>query len=267
MCEQGKVYLVGAGPGDPELLTLKALRLIERADVVVYDRLVAEGVLELVPEGVSRINVGKASGHHSLAQPEINELLVRLARGKRCVVRLKGGDPFVFGRGSEEALYLRRHGIPFEVVPGITAATACSAYAGVPLTHRGVSRGVRLVTGHFQEGQVLDLDWRSLADPQSTLVVYMGLSNLQLIARQLIQAGLPADTPALAVQDGTLPQQRRVFACLRELPQRVARAGMAAPLLLIIGRTVALADQLDWYLADDDTREYGHVAAQRGLSA
>ena len=267
MCEQGKVYLVGAGPGDPELLTLKALRLIERADVVVYDRLVAEGVLELVPEGVSRINVGKASGRHSLGQPEINELLVRLARGKRCVVRLKGGDPFVFGRGSEEALYLRRHGIPFEVVPGITAATACSAYAGVPLTHRGVSRGVRLVTGHFQEGQVLDLDWRSLADPQSTLVVYMGLSNLQLISRQLIQAGLPADTPALAVQDGTLPQQRRVFASLRELPQRVARAGMAAPLLLIIGRTVALADQLDWYLADDDTREYGHVAARRGLSA
>jgi uroporphyrin-III C-methyltransferase/precorrin-2 dehydrogenase/sirohydrochlorin ferrochelatase/uroporphyrin-III C-methyltransferase len=267
MCEQGKVYLVGAGPGDPELLTLKALRLVEQADVVVYDRLVAEGVLDLIPEGVSRINVGKASGHHSLAQKEINELLVRLARGRRCVVRLKGGDPFVFGRGSEEALHLRRHGIPFEVVPGITAATACSAYAGVPLTHRGTSRGVRLVTGHFQEDQVLELDWRSLADPQATLVIYMGLSNLKLIARQLVQAGLAPDTPALAVQDGTLPQQRRVFGPLCELPQRVARAGMAAPLLAIIGRTVALADELDWYLSDENAGEYGHVATRRGLSA
>lgn len=259
-CEQGKVYLVGAGPGDPELLTVKALRLIESADVVVYDRLVSEGVLQLVPEGVSRISVGKASGRHSLRQDEINALLVRLAHSGRCVVRLKGGDPFVFGRGSEEALHLRSSGIPFEVVPGITAATACSAYAGVPLTHRGMSRGVRLVTGHLREDQEIELDWRALADPEATLVVYMGLSNLQRIVTRLTEAGLDPDMPALAVQDGTLPHQRRVFGALQDLPQKVAEYGLGAPMLLIIGRTVALADELDWYQSNDFSPEDYHVA-------
>jgi len=264
MHEQGKVYLVGAGPGDPELLTLKALRLLEQADVVVYDRLISQDVLDLIPGGVSRISVGKAAGRHSMPQDQINELLASLARHRRRVVRLKGGDPFIFGRGSEEALYLRRRGIPFEVVPGITAAAACSAYAGVPLTHRGLSRGVRLVTGHFRDDEPIDLDWRALADPESTLVVYMGLANLGRISSELLAAGLPPDTPALAVQNGTTPEQRRVFSDLRKLPQRVQEAGLGAPLLIIIGRTVALADELNWYLSDE---EACHVAVDRSVRA
>ncbi len=259
--QQGRVYLVGAGPGDPELLTLKAARLLEQADVVVYDRLVSEGVLARIPEGVSRIHVGKAAGHHSLPQDEINALLVRLARGGRQVVRLKGGDPFVFGRGSEEALYLRRHGIPFEVVPGITAAAACTAYAGVPLTHRGMARGVRLVTGHLREDHSLALDWRALADPEATLVIYMGLSTLDTVVARLLEQGMDPHTPAMAVQNGTLPQQRQVQADLRGLPEAVAGAGLAAPLLIVIGRTVALAGELDWFgTADEDGRAV-HAAA------
>ena len=260
MCDQGKVYLVGAGPGDPELLTVKALRLIEQADVVVYDRLVATGVLQLIPEGISRINVGKASGHHRMSQDEINELLLRLARAGRCVVRLKGGDPFIFGRGSEEALYLRRGGVPFEVVPGITAATACTSYAGVPLTHRGMSRGVRLVTGHLRDDEDIDLDWRALSDPESTLVIYMGLANLERISKRLIQAGLNPDMPALAVQNGTLPEQRRVLGVLRNLPARVAAQGMQAPLLIIVGPTVGLAEELDWCTPENFPMENVHAA-------
>lgn len=257
--EQGKVFLVGAGPGDPELLTLKAARLIGQADVVVYDRLISRDILARIPDGVSRIHVGKASGRHSLPQDEINELLLRLARAGRQVVRLKGGDPFVFGRGSEEALYLRRHGIPFEVVPGITAAAACTAYAGVPLTHRGMARGVRLVTGHLREDHALDLDWRALSDPEATLVIYMGLANLERIVAQLAAVGMDPQTPAMAVQNGTLPEQRQVYACLRDLPQRVAEAGLGAPLLLVIGRTVALADELDWFT--------GHLAREDAADA
>ncbi|MGD2117176.1 MAG: uroporphyrinogen-III C-methyltransferase [Chromatiales bacterium] len=264
MNKQGKVYLVGAGPGDAELLTLKALRLIEQADVVVYDRLVSQDILDMIPGGVSRISVGKAAGRHSVPQHEINELLVNLARHDRLIVRLKGGDPFIFGRGSEEALYLRRHGIRFEVVPGITAAAACSAYAGVPLTHRGLSRGVRLVTGHFRDDEPIDLDWRALADPDSTLVVYMGLANLARISGHLLAAGLASDTPAMAVQNGASSAQRRVFANLATLPERVAEAGLSAPVLIIIGRTVALADELDWYLSDEEAR---HVALDRSLHA
>lgn len=255
MYQQGKVYLVGAGPGDPELLTLKALRLIEQADVVVYDRLISLEILQLIPEGVTRISVGKASGRHSMSQTDINELLASLTRSRRRVVRLKGGDPFIFGRGSEEALSLRRRGISFEVVPGITAAAACSAYAGVPLTHRGLSRGVRLVTGHFRDDEPIDLDWRTLVDPESTLVVYMGLANLAHISSKLLAAGLAPDTPALAVQNGTTPEQRRVFADLRSLPQRVQKAGLGAPLLVILGRTVALADELHWYVSDEEARD------------
>ena len=243
----GRVYLVGAGPGDPDLLTIKALRLLQNADVVVYDRLVSNEVLALVPAGVTRISVGKASGHHSLPQGEINALLVRLATPGREVVRLKGGDPFVFGRGSEEALHLRRHGIAFEVVPGITAAAACSAYAGVPLTHRGLARGVRLVTGHFAEDRTLDLDWRALADPDATLVVYMGLSNLDRLCTELLAQGMDPATPALAVQDGTTSRQRRVFGDLTTLPERVRGSGLRAPVLILVGRTVALVGELDWF--------------------
>ena len=247
MQQTGKVYLVGAGPGDPDLLTVKALRLMQTADVVVYDRLVSATILDLIPAGVSRIDAGKSSGNHCMPQDEINQLLVSLAQRRRNVVRLKGGDPFIFGRGSEEALYLRRQGVEFEVVPGITAAAACSAYAGVPLTHRGVSRGVRLVIGHFRNDERIDLDWRALADPDATLVVYMGKSNLRRICRQLVAAGMDPATPALAVQHGTTPQQRRVFGDLLTLADRVRSLGLGSPLLFIVGRTVALAGELDWF--------------------
>lgn len=243
----GTVYLVGAGPGDPDLLTVKAHRLLLQADVIVHDRLVSDRVLDLVPSGVVRIPVGKESGRHCVPQAQINDLLVDQARRHARVVRLKGGDPFVFGRGSEEALHLRRHGIPFEVVPGITAATACSAYAGVPLTHRGASRGVQFVTGHFRDDQPVDLDWATLANPDTTLVIYMGLAHLPLICRQLVAAGLAATTPALAVQDGTTDHQRQLTTTLAELPARVRGAGLMPPVLVVIGRTVALAEELAWF--------------------
>jgi uroporphyrin-III C-methyltransferase/precorrin-2 dehydrogenase/sirohydrochlorin ferrochelatase/uroporphyrin-III C-methyltransferase len=247
MLHTSKVYLVGAGPGDPDLLTVKALRLLQTADVVVYDRLISDAILQLVPSGVTRIFVGKANGHHSLPQPEINELLVSLACHNRRIVRLKGGDPFVFGRGSEEALHLKRHGIAFEVVPGVTSAAACATYAGVPLTHRGLSRRVQLITGHFRDNEPLDFDARTLADPDSTLVIYMGLANLQRICNRLMVAGLPASTPALAVQDGTTPAQRRVLTDLRQLPAQVKAAGLEPPVLVVIGRTVSLSAELDWF--------------------
>lgn len=244
---KGKVYLVGAGPGDPGLLTVKALELLRSADAVVYDRLVSPAVLELIPPGVSRIAVGKAPGCHSRKQHEINELIANLAASGRSVVRLKGGDPFIFGRGSEEALYLRGRCIDFEVVPGVTAAAACSAYAGVPLTHRGLSRGVRIVTGHFRDDEPIDLDWRALADPDATLVVYMGLANVVRICDALTAHGMDASMPAVAIQDGTTERQRRVFGTLSDLSDRIDEAGLSSPVLLVIGRTVELARALDWF--------------------
>lgn len=252
----GKVYLVGAGPGDPGLLTLRAHELLQSADVVVYDRLVSPAILELIPDGVTRLSVGKASGSHSMPQDEINALLVSLCVADsdrpRQVVRLKGGDPFVFGRGSEEALHLRAHGVAFEVVPGVTAAIACSAYAGIPLTHRGLSHGVRLVTGHFLENKRLKLDWRSLADPDTTLVVYMGLSSLDRICTALVNQGMDPATPAVAIQDGTTDRQRRVFGDLTTLASRVRSSRLAAPVMVVIGRTVALAGRLDWFAIDKE---------------
>lgn len=232
------VYLVGAGPGDPELLTLKAARVLERADAVVYDRLVGEGVLDLVPRGAMRIFVGKASAAQHPSQAEINDLLLRLARPGRVVVRLKGGDPLVFGRGSEEAAHLAAHGVPFMVIPGITAAAGCAAAAGIPLTHRGLATGVRFLTGHCQAGAGLDLNWQSLADPDTTLVVYMGLANLPEISARLIAAGLPAETPAAAIASGTTPEQRVCAATLGVLPQRVLTAALEPPVLIVIGRVV-----------------------------
>jgi uroporphyrin-III C-methyltransferase/precorrin-2 dehydrogenase/sirohydrochlorin ferrochelatase/uroporphyrin-III C-methyltransferase len=238
------VYLVGAGPGDPELLTLKAVRALERADVVVYDRLVSADVLAMVPTGTMRIFVGKACARHAMPQDEINALLVRLARAGHRVVRLKGGDPFVFGRGSEEATHLARHGVAVEVVPGVTAASACCAALGIPLTHRGLASGVRFVTGHSRSG-ALDLDWDRLADPDTTLVIYMGLANLPLIARRLEAAGLAPDTPAAAIAGATLPEQAVCVAPLARLPEAVREAGLAAPVLVVIGRVVALAAEVD----------------------
>ncbi len=264
MKNAGVVYLVGAGPGDPELLTVKALRLIQSADVVVFDRLVAPEIMELVPQGTARITVGKSPGHHCVPQAEINELLVNLAQRSRRIVRLKGGDPFIFGRGSEEALELHRRGVRFEVVPGITAAAAASAYAGIPLTHRAMSRGVRLVTGHLRDNEALELDWQSLADPEATLVVYMGLSNLGAIVDRLVEAGRAADTPAAAVQEGSTKRQRSVRATLGSLPQAVADAGLQAPVAIIVGETVTLAEQLEWFQPSIEIEEEGHAASFAG---
>lgn len=247
MSETSMVYLVGAGPGDPDLLTVKALRLLQSAECIVYDRLVSEDILKLIPSGISRIAVGKQVGHHCVPQDEINTLLVRLAESGRKVVRLKGGDPYIFGRGSEEALYLRSKGINFEIIPGITAASACSAYAGIPLTHRGMSRRVNFLTGHFKNDEQLDVAWDKLADPEATLVIYMGLANLEMIASRLISAGLPGDTPAAAIQNGTTRQQQRCLTTLAKLPEDVRESGMQAPVMLVIGQVVSLADELDWF--------------------
>jgi len=241
-----KVYLVGAGPGDPDLLTVKALKALEQADVVVYDRLVSDAVLDLIGSGVMRIFVGKAASNHHLPQDDINALLVRLAGSNHTVVRLKGGDPFIFGRGSEEALYLARHGVPFEVVPGITAASGISASLGIPLTHRELSTGVRFVTGHARAGHALDLDWKSLACAQTTLVFYMGLANLPEISERLIGEGLSPSTPAAAVSHGTAPGQRQCVGTLQSLPGLVADLDLPAPVLIVVGRVVGLADALNW---------------------
>ena len=247
MSTTGIVYLVGAGPGSPDLLTLRAARLLADAQVVVYDRLVGDEILAMIPVGTSRIAVGKAPGMHCVPQHEINALLVASAARGRRVVRLKGGDPFVFGRGSEEALYLRAHGIPFEVVPGVTAASAACAYAGIPLTHRGQSRVVQLVTGHLQEGDELELPWTALAQGDTTLAIYMGLANLPQITARLIGAGLAPETPAAAVQSGTTRDQRRVLGSVANLPALVSAAGLKAPVLIVVGPVVGLAETLDWF--------------------
>ncbi|OAN50584.1 uroporphyrin-III methyltransferase [Paramagnetospirillum marisnigri] len=248
--QHGRVALVGAGPGDPDLLTVKALRLIQSAQVVVYDRLVSREIMELIPASAERIYAGKALGHHHLVQDEINELLLTLARSGRDVVRLKGGDSFVFGRGSEEALHLARHGIHFEVVPGISAAAGCTSYGGIPLTHRGLATGVQFVPGHLREGKGLDLRWDKLADPDTTLVIYMGLQSLPETSAELIKAGLPCDTPAAAIENGTTPRQRRVIGTLADLPERTRAAGLQAPTLIVIGKVVSLAGELDWFMTE-----------------
>ena len=241
---QGIVYLVGAGPGDPELLTIKARRLLGEADVIVYDRLVSAEILALIPPGTARISVGKQPKSHPVPQAEINTLLVRLAEGGRNVVRLKGGDPYLFGRGSEEAEHLVANGIRFEVVPGVTSATGCAAAFGMPLTHRGLASGVRFITGHCRDDIELDLDWRGLADADTTLVIYMGLANLPQIAVRLISHGLSEATPAAAVCNGTRPQQRCIVSTIGEIAGAVADAGLDGPILIYVGRVVALASVL-----------------------
>lgn len=237
----GKVFLVGAGPGDPELLTVKAVRTLEAAQVVVYDRLVSAAVLALVPKGAARIDVGKQPGSHPVPQTEINQVLVRLAKSGRVVVRLKGGDPLLFGRGGEEALALAAAGIPFEVVPGITAAQACAAALRVPLTQRGAATGVRYLTGHCRADRALDFDWRGLADPRTTLVVYMGLANIAEIATQLIAHGRDPQTPVLAVSRGTLPDQRCLVSSLQTIAEDARDAGLPSPTLFVVGEVVTLA--------------------------
>ncbi len=241
------VSLVGAGPGDPDLLTLKAYKLIKAAQIVVYDRLVSEDILKLIPPGVKKIYVGKTSGSHHMNQDEINQLLLSLAKKNRNVVRLKGGDPFIFGRGSEEALYLVKHKINFEYVPGITAASACSAYAGIPLTHRGVASSVRLITGHSRTGSLLDLNWKSLADKDTTLVFYMGLASLSQLREKLLAENLAASTPAAVIENGTRDKQRRCLSTLDRLPVDVAAMNIQSPALIVIGEVVNFAQDLDWF--------------------
>jgi len=242
----GKVYLVGAGPGDPDLLTVKAARVLGRAGAVVYDRLVSASVLELAPQDAARVYVGKAAGDHHLPQDRINDLLLNLARSGLRVVRLKGGDPLIFGRGSEEARHLQNHGVEFEIVPGITAASGVSAALGLPLTHRGLASGVRYVTGHCRADTDLDLDWKGLADPDTTLVLYMGLANLPQIAGRLMAEGLSPATPVAAVASATTEGQRQAVTTLGNAVSAMAELDLPAPVLFIIGRVVSLADALNW---------------------
>ncbi|GMI93756.1 urophorphyrin methylase 1 [Hibiscus trionum] len=238
----GNVFLVGTGPGDPDLLTLKAVKVIQKADLLLYDRLVSNAVLDLVGPDARLLYVGKTAGYHSRTQEEIHELLLSFAEAGANVVRLKGGDPLVFGRGGEEMDFLQQQGIQVKVIPGITAASGISAELGIPLTHRGVAISVRFLTGHSRKGGTDPLFVaENAADPDSTLVVYMGLSTLPSLAQKLIHHGLPPDTPAAAVERGTTPEQRTVFAELKDLADKIKTAELVSPTLIIIGKVVALS--------------------------
>jgi uroporphyrin-III C-methyltransferase len=264
MINKGFVSLVGSGPGDAELMTVKAVRLLQEADVVVYDRLVSSEILDLIPAGVSRISVGKEAGKHCVPQNQINETIVNLAKKGHNIVRLKGGDPYMFGRGGEEVIALRKHNIKFEVVPGVTAASGCGAYAGIPLTHRGLSRSVRFITGHFNNNEPLDIDWQRVADPDCTLVIYMGLGNLSQICNSLINAGLSSSTPAAAIESGTTKKQQRVLSQLDQLHDAVSQAGLKAPVMIIIGEVVTLAEELDWFQSALEEAGYDDDAIVQG---
>ncbi|MCP8898181.1 siroheme synthase CysG [Gilvimarinus xylanilyticus] len=244
----GEVYLVGGGPGDPELLTLKALRLMQQAEVVLYDRLVSDEVLELVRRDAERIYVGKRRSQHALEQPAINQLLVDLAKQGKRVLRLKGGDPFIFGRGGEEIELLAEHRVPFQVVPGITAASGCAAYAGIPLTHRDCAQSVRFITGHLRNDNP-NLSWPELALPGQTLVFYMGLLGLEQIAQELIEHGRAPATPIALVEKGTTDTQRVIVGELANITQKVAACDVKGPTLIIVGEVVSLRSRLDWFSA------------------
>jgi uroporphyrin-III C-methyltransferase/precorrin-2 dehydrogenase/sirohydrochlorin ferrochelatase len=239
----GPVHIVGAGPGDPELLTLKAFRLIQNADIVFHDRLVSDEIMDLVRRDADRVSVGKAKANHSVPQPQIHELMIKAARDGKRVVRLKGGDPFIFGRGGEEVEALRDAGIEASVVPGISSALGCAASAGLPLTHRDHAQTLTFVTGHAKSGDVPDLDWDSLAKPAQTVVVFMGVGTAPTISEKLIHAGRASATPVAVIENGTRPNEIRVYGTLAELPQLITRAGIKGPALLVIGEVSAIPSE------------------------
>jgi len=261
MLPRGSVYLVGGGPGNPELLTLRALRVLQQADVVLYDNLVSPDIVALVPPEAARVYVGKQQGNHALDQHEINALMVRLAREGKRVLRLKGGDPFIFGRGGEEVEALAREGIPYLVVPGITAALGAAAGAGIPLTQRGLAQSVTFVTGHLPEDDTLD--WRALARARQTVVFYMGVGNLRFIVARLRAAGAAETLPVALVERATLPEERVLRGTLAHIADLAVRAGISAPALLIVGEVAAAAAD-EYTAAGNGARRGEHAASVAG---
>jgi uroporphyrin-III C-methyltransferase/precorrin-2 dehydrogenase/sirohydrochlorin ferrochelatase len=250
----GEVYLVGAGPGDPDLLTFKAARLMQQADVMVYDRLVSKPILDMANKNAERLYVGKEKDNHAVPQDQINELLVKLAKQGKRVLRLKGGDPFIFGRGGEEIETLAENKVPFQVVPAITAASGCSSYAGIPLTHRDYAQSVTFATGHLKDGSI-NLNWQQLTQQNHTIVFYMGLTGINVISEQLQAHGMSGDMPAALVEQGTTRNQRVHIGTVATLPQLVIDSGVRAPTLTIIGEVVQLHDKLHWYEPERHVRE------------
>ena len=243
----GKVTLVGAGPGGRDLLTMKGAAALRAAEAVVFDRLVSEDILNLIPRGAERVNVGKENNHHPVPQDQINEILVRLAKEGKNTVRLKGGDCFLFGRGGEECEYLLENGVPFEVVPGVTSALAAPAYAGIPVTHRDYCSSVHIITAHARAGKKLEIDFESLVRLDATLVFLMGLTALEQVMEGLLEAGIAPNTPAAVIENGTRGIQRKVVADVMTLPGKVRAEGLKSPALIVVGRVCTLSEQLDWF--------------------
>ena len=254
----GEVYLVGAGPGDPDLLTFRALRLMQRADIVLYDRLVGDGILNLVRRDAERVYVGKQAKDHSVPQEDISKWLVEYARKGKRVLRLKGGDPFIFGRGGEEIETLSEHGIPFQIVPGITSASGAATYAGIPLTHRDHAQACIFVTGHGKDGR-FDLDWESLIQPSQTVCIYMGLIHLTELMGEFIRRGADRDLPAAAIFKGTRREQTVITGTIATLPKQVIQSELRGPAMIIIGSVVSLRDKLKWYEPDQPKRDIAEI--------